>query len=93
MPCLGNADKPCCYVRGVYCRFLVENDPRTPERRWACSLRIEHGNWDDVIADPRYKEYVEAEFLDHLPGLNCRDWPDADSGPNRGRCNECGVNV
>jgi hypothetical protein len=90
MPCLGNADKPCCYLKGKLCHYVREHDPRAPERRWACGLYLELGNWDAVLADPRYKKDV-AVFWPN--GMNCRDWPDAKKGPNRGRCLECGVNV
>lgn len=90
MPCCGNAENHCCYVKGSACPFLIENyvDETGYFRRWACELRAEHGNWDDVLADPRY---VELQSWAWAEGLNCRDWPDGE-GVNRGVCEECGVN-
>lgn len=90
MPCLGNGNDHCCWVNGKECRLLIRNhtDENGHFRKWACSLRAELGNWDAVIADPRYKEATKDAWTD---GLNCRDWPDGE-GPNRGACKECGVN-
>lgn len=89
MPCLGNGNDHCCYTKGKPCRFLIRNyvDETGYFRKWACSLRAELGDWDKVIADPRYLEHTS-----WVEGLNCRDWPDGE-GPNRGVCKECGVNV
>ena len=84
MPCYGNRDDHCCYVNGKACQFLEENT--VPERRWACGLRRELGDWDSVISDPRYIEHVDPHFGD----MNCRDWPDG-TGRNKGSCPECGV--
>ena len=91
MPCLGNADKPCCWIKGKLCPHVRENDPQAPERRWACGLYLDlDRNWDKVLASPEYIKDVQGSWKD---GLNCRDWPDAPAGPNRGRCVECGVNA
>jgi len=60
-------------------------------RKWACGLRAKYGNWDDVLADPRYQELIDAKSWG--PGMNCKDWPDAPEGPNHGICRECDVNV
>ena len=91
MPCNGNAEKPCCNIKGKLCRYLTENDPRAPERRWACGLYLDLDmNWDKVLADPGYIKNVQGSWIN---GLNCRDWPDAEEGPNRGVCKECGVNA
>lgn len=84
MPCFGNRDDHCCYVSGEACRFLEENT--VEGRRWACGLRRELGDWDSVIADPRYLEHIQPIFGE----MNCRDWPDG-TGKNRGQCDECGV--
>lgn len=91
MPCLGNGNDHCCYIKGKECQFLFRNyvDENGHFRKWACSLRVEHGNWDDVLTDPRWIDEVKGSWTD---GLNCRDWPDAPEGPNRGVCKECGVN-
>lgn len=88
MPCLGNADKPCCYIKGKHCQYLKEHDPRAPERRWACGLYLDlDRDWDNVIASDEYKNDVEGSWAN---GLNCKDWPDGD-GANDGACAECGV--
>lgn len=89
MPCLGNGDDHCCYVKGQPCKFLITDhvDETGYFRKWACSLRAELGDWDLVITDRRY---IEAH--NWAPGLNCRDWPDGE-GVNRGVCKECGVNA
>ena len=60
-------------------------------RKWACGLRAKYGNWDDVLADPEYKKLIANKSW--APDLNCKDWPDALEGPNRGVCKECGVNT
>ena len=87
MPCNGNAEKPCCYIKGQPCRYLKEHDPRAPERRWACGLYLEYQDWDAVIASAEYQTHIAGSWAS---GLNCRDWPDGD-GVNDGKCDECGV--
>ena len=79
MPCMGNQDDHCCYLRGRRCPFSIDNytDEEGNFRRWACSLRAEYGNWDDVIASDRYQKEVHPYFPE---GMNCRDWPE--SHPN-----------
>ena len=78
-------------MKGKPCALLIENyvDETGYFRRWACSLRAELGNWDDVIADPRYKEATGHAWTN---GLNCRDWPDGE-GPNHGICNDMNCRV
>lgn len=52
--CTGRGDASgdhCCWVGGRVCEFLVENQDG---RRFACGLMVELGDWDEVIADPRY---------------------------------------
>jgi len=84
MPCNGNGKDHCCYIKGEACHNLVENDPRAPERRWACGLYLDVGkDWDKVLASDRYPKDAWAN------GLNCRDWPDGE-GVNRGYCPENG---
>jgi hypothetical protein len=92
MPCLGNADDHCCYIKGEACPYMIRDytDENGHFRKWACFLRAELGDWDKVLEDPRYRDLIEAGSWQ--PGLNCRDWPDGD-GPNRGVCKDCGVNV
>jgi hypothetical protein len=65
---------------------MIENhvDETGYFRRWACGLRAELGDWDLVIADPRYKEATGTAWTN---GLNCRDWPDG-VGVNKGTCND-----
>ncbi len=89
MPCLGNGEDHCCYIKGEECPFLFRNyvDETGHFRKWACSLRVKHGNWDDVLADP---EWIRVCGNAWTSGLNCRDWPDGE-GPNKGVCKECGV--
>jgi hypothetical protein len=90
MPCLGNGSDHCCYVKGEDCPFLFRNyvDENGHFRKWACSLRVKYGNWDDVLKDPEWQRVCGSAWAD---GLNCRDWPDGE-GVNRGVCKECGVN-
>lgn len=92
MPCFGNGEKHCCHVKGKPCPFLITDhvDETGYFRRWACSLRAELGDWKKVITDPRYEALIAAKSW--APGLNCRDWPDAPEGVNRGVCKGCGVN-
>jgi hypothetical protein len=86
---MGNGKDHCCYIKGKTCPLMVRNviDGEGNFRKYACSLRIEHGNWDDVITDPRYIEVTKDAWVN---GLNCRDWPDG-KGPNKGICSDCGV--
>lgn len=84
MRCLGrNLDGHCCWVDGKVCQFLEENTERG--FRWTCGLRRELGNWDKVLADPRYQKEVQPKL--RAPGVNCRDWPNKDAG---GPCLLCG---
>lgn len=87
MPCDGNSEQTCCTIRGEYCPYLIFNytDEDGHFRKFACSLRAELGNWDSVLADPRYVEDISGSWAD---GINCRDWPDAPL-KHRG-CNLCG---
>jgi len=89
MPCLGNGNDHCCWIKGKECKFIIRNytDENGHFRKWACSLRAELGDWDKVLADPRWKAEVEGSWVS---GLNCRDWPDGE-GPNKGTCEECGI--
>ena len=91
MPCLGNGNDHCCYIRGEPCPFLIFEyvDETGHFRKWACGLRAKYGNWDAVLADPEYQKVTDGAWHGDL---NCRDWPDALEGPNRGSCKECGVN-
>ena len=93
MPCLGNSTKSCCFIKGIECPYVIYNytDENGHFRKWACFLRAELGDWDKVIVDPRYQDLIDAGSW--AKGLNCRDWPDALEGPNRGTCKECGVNA
>jgi len=92
MKCLGrNLDDHCCWLNGKQCQFLEEN---TQEGyRWSCGLRRELGSWDAVLADKRYQETVDPEFVKRAerlgtPKINCRDYP---SDPDR--CGYCGANT
>jgi hypothetical protein len=90
MPCLGNGEDHCCYIKGKPCPFLIFDyiDETGHFRKWACSLRAKYGNWDDVLADPEYQRATEGAWA---PGVNCRDWPDGE-GWNAGPCSKCGAN-
>jgi hypothetical protein len=84
MPCLGrNNDDHCCRIKGKVCQFLEEDTE--PGFRWSCGLRRELGDWDTVLADPRYPADSWA------PGVNCRDWPGGE-GSNGVACSKCGAN-
>jgi len=61
-----------------------------PDRRWVCGLMREHGDWDIVLEDQRYKEIVQPLFdMAGIGNWNCRDWPqnhpDAIAQPS-GKC-------
>ena len=88
MPCFGNGTDHCCYIKGKECPLLIRNytDETGHFRKWACGLRAELGNWDDVLADPRYPAGSWAK------GVNCRDWPDGE-GWNGTGCSICGANL
>ena len=86
MPCMGNRDDHCCWIKGVACPHLEENT--VEGRRWACGLRRVLGNWDDVIVSPEYLADVAGKFSH--PDMNCKDWPDG-TGVNSYTCAECGV--
>ena len=76
-----SGDEHCCWVEGKVCPFLREN---TAGRRWACALRLEHGNWEDVHSDPRYLKEVKPAWLR-------RDIADCGDYPGKGRtCPLCG---
>lgn len=86
MPCLGNGNKHCCYIKAKECPLLIKDytDEDGHFRKFACSLRAELGDWDRVLADPRYPTGSWAE------GVNCRDWPDGE-GNNGIPCSICGA--
>lgn len=92
MPCLGNGETHCCFIKGKPCPFLITDhtDETGHFRKWACGLRAKLGNWDAVLAHPIYKILIKGGAW--APGLNCRDWPDAPEGINRGVCKLCKVN-
>ena len=82
MQCLGrNLEEHCCYVNSKPCKYLEEH---TQEGfRWTCGLRRELGDWDKVLADPRYIQDVQSvwdslKLQDGTP-MNCRDWPYANN--------------
>ena len=82
MSCLGrNFDDHCCYLAGKVCDFLEENTE--PGFRWSCGLRRELGDWDKVLADPRYKPI--GEFFIEVIGVDCKDF-----GSSKHPCTHCG---
>lgn len=89
MPCLGNREDHCCWVKGVPCAELRENDPRAPERRWACGIYLDLGDWDAVIASDRYT--AATNHWDGT-GMNCKDWPNG-VGINNWLCDNPGCNI
>ena len=86
MPCLGNSDDHCCYLKGKACPFLEYNT--VPGRKWACGLMRRFGDWDEVLASDEYIGTVAPVF--EPLGMNCKDWPDG-TGANHYTCEECGV--
>lgn len=75
--CTGRGDADgghCCWVGGMVCEFLVEN---YKDRRFACGLMAELGDWDKVHADTRYSA-LAIHFADS--GV-CGDWQ-----PKIGQC-------
>jgi hypothetical protein len=85
MPCRGNAKTHCCWLKGNVCKYLEEDT--VADRRWACGLRRELGDWDKVLASVEYTTHIAPHF--GPKGINCKDWPDkTDSGP--ARCGDCG---
>ena len=90
MPCRGTGPDHCCYIGGKPCQFLITDhtDDEGNFRKWACGLRAELGNWDAVLADPRYIEHVQGAWRE---GINCRDWPDGE-GVNGDFCSKCKTN-
>lgn len=86
MPCCGNGNDHCCYVKGSPCKYLEENT--VEGRRWACGLRRKYGNWDDVIASIEYQTDIVPVWgnpLEDPTVLNCKDWPNGE-GINRQIC-------
>ena len=89
MECLGrNLDDHCCHLGdfGV-CRYLEENSEQG--YRWSCGLRRELGDWDAVLADPRYQRDVQP-FFDWYKSefkirTSCKEYP------KRIGCNLCGA--
>jgi hypothetical protein len=67
----GNDGSHCCYIDGETCPFVAENI--APDRQWACSLRVEHGNWADVHTDPRYLAVVKPVW-ESKGMMDCGDW-------------------
>jgi hypothetical protein len=71
MPCSGNSVDHCCYVNGERCPHSIDNHEG---RRWACGLRAQYGNWDDVLTSTEYLTDVAPAF--GPLGINCKDFPD-----------------
>jgi hypothetical protein len=77
--CTGRGDASgghCCWIKGKVCEFLIENPSgvQTPDqdRRFACGLMVELGDWDKVHADPRYNPLA----IVFAPEGLCGDWQD-----------------
>ena len=89
MPCPGNK-KHCCYIKGEECPLLIKNytDETGYFRKRACGLRAELGDWNKVLADPRYINTTKGAWAS---GVNCRDWPDGGQWKGKG-CSVCGAN-
>ena len=72
--CHGNGPDHCCTFQGVTCTHLEENT--VEGRRWACGLYREHGSWEAVYEDPRYKADVQPMWDEYRrPNVGCGDWP------------------
>ncbi len=88
--CTGRGDLSgdhCCYVSGKVCEFLIENHG---DRRFACGLMVELGDWGKVHTDPRYaalaihwKSQPLCGDWQPKPSVCCREgWvSDGDMGP------------
>lgn len=73
--CDGNNEVHCCWVNGVECGFLRENDPRATDRRWACGLFLDLKDqfpntsadkvWEKVHRHPLYESFVKAVWSQH----------------------------
>lgn len=72
--CDGTRSDHCCWVKDRAdgtCRFLTRVDGR-----WRCQLMLEHGDWDMVTADPRWRDApIGRWFAKRYPGYGCGDWP------------------
>lgn len=79
----GTGPDHCCYFQGVPCEYVIAVDK--PPFKWACSLRVEHGNWDDVHKDERYVKNVKPKMAKIPGGGDCGDW--------EGRCGDCGMGI
>lgn len=82
MSCDGNQVDHCCYIAGEPCRYLEKNT--VADRRWACGLRRELGDWDSVLASDRYKEHIAPVF--EPAGMDCKAYPDLSKGQ---KCFNC----
>lgn len=93
--CSGNDQEHCCWIDGVECEFLVENDPRVT-RRWACGLFLQlldqfpnktpEWIWGKVQAHPGYArigDYLQQKGQDHCGNWRGYKSPD---GSVRGQC-------
>lgn len=77
MACHGNCKIHCCVFRGIVCPFLEEG--MIKDRKWACGLFRELGDWKEVLVDVRYKKQVQPLF-DSVPqfdgkGYTCANYP------------------
>lgn len=83
--CTGNNEEHCCWIDGVECEFLRENDPRTTDgRRWACGLFLDLKDaappnmsaekiWERVTRHPHYEANQMAFF--QSKGIDpCATW-------------------
>jgi len=81
--CDGNTQDHCCYLNGKPCDYLEKNT--VADRRWACGLLRELGDWDSVLASDRYIDGPGAHF--GPMGMDCKSYPD----PSKGQfCFTCG---
>ena len=81
----GTGKSHCCWFEGAECPYVKPVDK--PPFKWACSLREEHGSWEAVYNDRRYKVFIapHVNAINNL-GLDCGDWPEKTAHRN---CNEC----
>lgn len=88
MPCSGNSNDHCCYLKGDPCPYVEENT--VSGRRWACGLMRQYGNWDTVVATDEYTSVVAPVWLSvNKPADYCKTYPDMNSGKV---CATCGGN-
>ncbi len=71
---LGANGDHCCYVAGVRCEYLVENEGG---RRYACGLLLKYGTWEAMNSSPEYKPVGDYWVSKHNPFNYCETFDPA----------------